>query len=221
MIIAIDGPAGSGKSSVARAVAEKLNYRHIDTGAMYRAVGWRSRHLGIDLSQEERVADLARNINIEFVPGKNGQEVWVDGNNVTALLKDEAIGRRASVVATQPGVREALVDKQRQMGRAGDIVMDGRDIGTVVFPQADVKIFLDAAAEERGKRRYLELQTQDQNIDMESTIRQVKKRDLEDRTRKVSPLRPAEDAVQIDTTRLDLNEVISQVMRLIRPPENR
>jgi cytidylate kinase len=220
MIIAIDGPAGSGKSSVAKAVSEQLNFRHIDTGAMYRAVAWKSRELGIETGEEDLLAELANNIKIEFVPGPNGQQVMVDGTNATVFLKDEDIGRRASTIATQGEVRAALVDKQRQMGKTGNLVMDGRDIGTVVFPNADVKIFLDAAPEVRGKRRFLELKEKVSDLDRESIIHQVKQRDHEDRSRKISPLRPAEDAVTIDTTHLDLNEVINKVMRLVQPPGN-
>lgn len=218
MIIAIDGPAGSGKSTVARIVANKLQIVHIESGAMYRAVAWRSLQEGVDLSDENAVAGVAQKIDTTFVPGPDGQSVLVDGEEVTGLLKEEAISRAAAVVAAQPGVRDVLTVKQRELGENSNLVMDGRDIGTVVFPQADKKIFLDADPGERGKRRYLELKAQNQDVDLNTIIEEVKKRDYEDRNRTISPLKPAEDAIQLDTTHLQINEVVDEVMRLIQSP---
>ncbi len=218
MIIAIDGPAGSGKSTVARIVANKLQIVHIESGAMYRAVAWRSLQEGVDLSDENAVAGVAQKINTTFVPGPDGQSVLVDGEEVTRLLKEEAISRAAAMVAAQPGVRDVLTVKQRELGVNGNLVMDGRDIGTVVFPQADKKIFLDADPGERGKRRYLELKAKNQDVDLNTIIEEVKKRDYEDRNRTISPLKPAEDAIQLDTTHLQINEVVDEVMRLIQSP---
>ncbi|MGY8759706.1 MAG: (d)CMP kinase, partial [Nitrospinaceae bacterium] len=153
MIIAIDGPAGSGKSTVAKLVAKQLNYRYIDTGAMYRAVAWTAQKKGMSLVDEPAMAKIAESLNIEFVPGAEGQAVLVDGENATTLLKNETVGRGAATVAAQKFVREVLVARQRQIGETNNIVMDGRDIGTVVFPQADKKFFFVADAEERGRRR--------------------------------------------------------------------
>ncbi|MEE9258403.1 MAG: (d)CMP kinase [Nitrospinaceae bacterium] len=218
MIIAIDGPAGSGKSTVARIVANKLQIVHIESGAMYRAVAWRSLQEGVDLSDENAVAGVAQKINTTFVPGPDGQSVLVAGDEVTRLLKEEAISRAAAMVAAQPGVRDVLTVKQRELGVNGNLVMDGRDIGTVVFPQADKKIFLDADPGERGKRRYLELKAKNQDVDLNTIIEEVKKRDYEDRNRTISPLKPAEDAIQLDTTHLQINEVVDEVMRLIQSP---
>lgn len=212
MIIAIDGPAGSGKSSAAKIVAQKMQFRHINTGAMYRAVAWKARQLQVELSDETEVAEVARNQNVEFVPGPKGQTVVADGEDVTDLLRSKTVDRDAAIVASLGKVRDILVAKQREMGKSGSIVMEGRDIGTVVFPQAEIKFFLDATPEERGKRRYLELQAQNQDVDLETIIEQVRVRDEKDRNRKVSPLKPAQDAICMDTTNLDLEEVVNQLM---------
>jgi cytidylate kinase len=141
MIIAIDGPAGSGKSTVAKLVAKQLNYRYIDTGAMYRAVAWTAQKKGMSLVDEPAMAKIAESLHIEFVPGAEGQAVLVDGENATTLLKNETVGRGAATVAAQKFVREVLVARQRQIGETNNVVMDGRDIGTVVFPKADKKFF--------------------------------------------------------------------------------
>ncbi len=216
MIVAIDGPAGSGKSSVAKAIAKELKLRHIDSGAMYRAVAWKSRELGIDLEDQERIAEVAQSIQIEFVPGEDKQEIAVDGKIVTSALRQEDIGIRASRVATQQRVRQALVARQQEIGQKGDVIMDGRDIGTVVFPDADIKIFLDASPEIRGQRRHLELNEQGDAPDRQEIIEDIRRRDDEDRNRKHSPLRPADDAVLIDTTGLELDRVIEKILQLIK-----
>lgn len=216
MIIAIDGPAGSGKSTVAKIVAGKLKYPYIDSGAMYRAVAWRSLKENVALDDEETVAGIARNIKIEFIPGPDQQSVWVDGENLSGSLKEEEISLAAARVAAQPKVREILTAKQRDFGLEGNLVMDGRDIGTVVFPQAEKKFFLDAVPEERGRRRFLELKARNIEVDLKTIIEQVKQRDLEDRHRPISPLIPAEDALGVDTTHLRIQEVVEQMMTAIR-----
>ena len=218
MIIAIDGPAGSGKSTVARIIASKLRIIHIESGAMYRAVAWKSLRQGVDWNDIASVAKVTENIQINFVPGDNGQAIIVDGTEVTGLLKDENISRGAAVVAAQPRVREVLTQKQRELGSNGNLVMDGRDIGTVVFPQAEKKFFLDADPAERGRRRYLELKAKNQDVEQEAIIDQVKKRDMEDRNRPISPLKAAEDASLLDTTYLKIEEVVEEVMRQIQSP---
>ncbi|MDP6736443.1 MAG: (d)CMP kinase [Nitrospinaceae bacterium] len=217
MVIAIDGPAGSGKSTVAKIVAEKLRFRYIDTGSMYRAVAWKNLLKNVDLSNEEMVAEIAHNVEIDLVPGEGGQSVFVDGENATNQLKQEKISRAAAVVAAQPMIREIMTKKQRELGNQGDVVMDGRDIGTVVFPQAEKKFFLDAEPKERGRRRFDELKTKNQeaNLDLATIIEQVKQRDYEDRTRKIAPLRQADDAISIDTTHLDISQVVDQIMKEI------
>ena len=215
MIIAIDGPAGSGKSTVAKFIAKRLNYRYIDTGAMYRAVAWSAEKKDIDLSDENAVGQWVTHLKIEFITDPAGQQVKVNGENATGLLKSEVVGRGAAKVAAQKRVREILVAKQQEIGRSGNVVMDGRDIGTQVFPNAELKFFMDADAEERGKRRYLELKEKNLDVDLENIIAEIKQRDHEDRTRVISPLCPAEDAIKIDTTKFAIEEVIDKVMEQI------
>ncbi len=218
MVIAIDGPAGSGKSTVAKIVAEKLRFRYIDTGSMYRAVAWKSLLKNVDLSNKEMVAEIAHNVEIDLVPEEGGQSVFVDGENATNQLKQEKISRAAAVVAAQPMIREIMTKKQRELGNREDVVMDGRDIGTVVFPQAEKKFFLDAEPKERGRRRFDELKTKNQeaNLELATIVEQVKQRDHEDRTRKIAPLRQAGDAISIDTTHLGISQVVDQIMKEIR-----
>ena len=215
MIIAIDGPAGSGKSTVAKLVAKRLNYRYIDTGAMYRAVAWTAQKKGMGLADETAMAQIAGSLDIEFVPSADGQLVLVDGENAMAHLKNETVGRGAATVAAQKSVREILVAKQRQIGEAGNVVMDGRDIGTVVFPQADKKFFFIADADERGRRRYEELKSKNPNLDLKIIIEEIRQRDHEDRNRKISPLGMAEDALEVDTTGLSIEEVTNHVLKNI------
>ena len=215
MIIAIDGPAGSGKSTVAKFIAKRLNYRYIDTGSMYRAVAWSAEKKDIDLSDENAVGQWVTQLKIEFVADPAGQQVKVNGENATGLLKNEVVGRGAAKVAAQKRVREILVAKQQEIGESGNVVMDGRDIGTQVFPNAELKFFMDADAEERGKRRYLELKEKNLDVDLENIIAEIKQRDHEDRTRDISPLCPAEDAIKIDTTKFTIEEVIDKVMEQI------
>ena len=215
MIIAIDGPAGSGKSTIAKLVAKRLNYRYIDTGAMYRAVAWTAQKKGISLADESAVAKIAQSLKIEFVPSAEGQEVKVNGKNTGALLKNEAVARGAATVAAQKFVREVLVDQQRQIGKKGNTVMDGRDIGTVVFPEAQKKFFFIADAEERGRRRYKELKSKNPDLDLKTIVEEIRQRDQEDINRKISPLVKAQDALEVDTTRLSIEEVTDYVLKNI------
>ena len=219
MIIAIDGPAGSGKSTVAKIVAEKLNFRYIDTGSMYRSVAWKSLEKNTALEDEDAVADIASKVKIELVPGKDGQLVFVDGENITDQLKVEEISHGAAIVAAQPMIREIMTTKQRKLGKQGKVVMDGRDIGTVVFPQADKKFFLDADPKERGRRRFIELKEKDQvkNTDLSTIIAQIVQRDHEDRSRKIAPLKQAKDAMLIDTTHLSVDQVAEEIIKIITP----
>ena len=216
MIIAIDGPAGSGKSSAAKIVAHKMQFRHINTGAMYRAVAWKARQLGLDMNCQEDIAKVASDLDIQFIPGDQGQAVVVDGTNVTALLRDKVVDQNAAIVASQKRVREILVAKQREMGENGNIVMEGRDIGTVVFPDAEKKFFLDATPEVRGNRRYLELKEKNQDVDLDTIIKEIIQRDDKDRNRKASPLKPADDAIYVDTTNKELNDVVNLIMDCIQ-----
>jgi CMP/dCMP kinase len=215
MIIAIDGPAGSGKSTVAKLIAKRLNYRYIDTGAMYRAVAWIAQQKGFSLTDELTMTGIAESLNIEFVPGDVEQTVMVDGENATNLLKNETVGRGAATVAAQKFVRQLLVAQQRKIGKTGNMVMDGRDIGTVVFPEAEKKFFFVADVEERGRRRYEELKSNNPGLDLKTIIDEIRKRDQEDLNRKISPLVKADDALEIDTTRLSIEEVTDHVLENI------
>ncbi|HIE80800.1 MAG TPA: (d)CMP kinase, partial [Nitrospinaceae bacterium] len=170
---------------------------------------------GLSLTDETAMAELARSLKIEFVPGADGQSVLVDGENATAHLKNETVGKGAATVAAQKSVREVLVARQRQIGETGNVVMDGRDIGTVVFPQANKKFFFVADAEERGRRRYEELKSKNPDLDLKIIIEEIRQRDHEDCNRKISPLVRAEDALEVDTTRLSIEEVTDHVLKNI------
>jgi len=223
MIIAIDGPAGSGKSTVAKIVAKKLNFRYIDTGSMYRSIAWKSLQKNTALEDKEAVADIALKTKIELVYSEGGQLVFVDDKNITDQLKMEVVSRGAAIVAAQPIIREIMTAKQRQLGGAGKVVMDGRDIGTVVFPQADKKFFLDADPKERGRRRFIELKEKNQvsDTDLSIIIEQVIQRDNEDRNRKIAPLKKAKDAILIDTTKLSIDQVVKKIITTINPGQNK
>ncbi|NIQ03266.1 MAG: (d)CMP kinase [Nitrospinaceae bacterium] len=215
MIIAIDGPAGSGKSTIARIIAERLKFKYIETGSMYRAVAWEAQQKGIDPADSERIAEVARRLTIEFQPGPEGQRVMVDRQDLTAELKSETIGHLAAMVAANPVVRDILVGQQRAMGRNGNVVMDGRDIGTVVFPNADKKFFMVANRKERARRRHEEMKEKNPDTTYERILEQLKQRDYEDENRAVSPLVPAADAIQLDTTELEIEEVIEAIMKAL------
>ncbi len=217
MIIAIDGPAGSGKSTVAQLIASRLKFKYIETGSMYRAVAWQAQQAGIDPEDVERVAEVARNISIEFQPGTERQKVMVDGEDLTPVLKTETIGRLAAIVAANKAVREVMVAQQQNMGRNGNVVMDGRDIGTVVFPDADKKFFLVADQKERAQRRHEEIKAKHPEATFEKIYEQLQQRDFEDENREVSPLVPAKDSILLDTTGMNIDEVVAQMIEAIGP----
>jgi len=212
LIIAIDGPSGAGKGTIARTISGELGYRHIDTGAMYRAVGWKAGLDGIALDDEAGVAALAERAVIVV---ENGV-VAIDGHDVTRAIRTPEVDRIAAAVARLPRVREVLVRRQRDLGREGGIVMEGRDIGTVVFPDADLKIYLDADAEERTRRRASDSAHASSQTGQAAVAEAIAARDRSDTTRTVSPLTLAPDAVRIDTTNMAIDAVVAHVMALVR-----
>jgi len=212
LIIAIDGPSGAGKGTVARAVAARLGYRHVDTGAMYRAVAWKAIHDGIALDEEDAVAGVGERATFDFEQGR----VAIDGHDVASAIRTPEIDRASAIVARLPAVRRVLVACQRVMGERGGVVMEGRDIGTVVFPQANVKIYLDASPDERARRRAADpAHASSKGTQLADVAAALAERDKSDSTRAASPLAVAPDAVVIDTTGLSVADVIDKVLELV------
>jgi len=217
LIIAIDGPAGSGKSTIGKMLAERLGYFHLSTGAIYRALGWKANKDGIQLTDLPAMTHLIVNTDITFQPDHAGEnKILVDGQDVTDILTTNEVGKLASAVAVIPEVRQGLLALQRRAGEQGGVVLDGRDIGTVVFPDAEVKFYLDASPEERAKRRFLQLEQQGIASNLEQLIADIKKRDHNDSTRAIAPLRKANDAVYLDSTALSLEEVVEVMVAEVK-----
>jgi cytidylate kinase len=215
LIIAIDGPSGAGKGTVARAIAGELGYRHVDSGAMYRAVGWKALRDGVALDREDDVARIAEQSAIDINGDLNGTWVTIDDIDVTRAIRTPEIDRVAASVARLPKVRAILVTRQREMAIDGGIVMEGRDIGTVVFPDADVKIYLDASADERARRRASDPAHTGGPAAVAEVATLLTERDRQDTTRATSPLYAAADAIQVDTTGLSVRDVVDQVMHVV------
>jgi cytidylate kinase len=212
LIIAIDGPSGAGKGTIARALSQHLGYRHVDTGAMYRAIGWKANLERIPFDDENALVGLARRAELIV----EGGVVTIDGHDVSRDIRTPEMDRAAAAVARLPRVREVLVERQRQAGANGGIVMEGRDIGTVVFPQADVKIYLDASPEERARRRATDPAHTGSQSGQAAVAQAIQARDASDTTRAASPLTIAPDAVHIDTTAMPIPVVVERVMALVR-----
>ena len=215
-IITVDGPSGAGKGTLCYALAEKLGFALLDSGAIYRVTALAALKRNADLTNETALADLARHLDIQFVP-KNGEvNVLLGGMDVSHLIRTQEVADAASKVAVFPQVRAALLQLQQDFAKNDGLIADGRDMGTVVFPDAQVKLFLDASAEERAKRRYKQLQNKGINGNFEQILAEIKERDLRDRNRAVAPLKPADDAFLLDSTTLSIDEVIGQALDYIQ-----
>jgi cytidylate kinase len=216
LIIAIDGPVGSGKSTVARRVAALLGYTHLDSGAMYRAVGLKALRCGVPLDSPKGLSKLAEGAHIDLAPRDGKQSVILDGEDVTEAIRAPEVSHAASVVAVVPGVRHPMVAEQRRAGEKGGVVMEGRDIGSVVFPHADLKIFLDASPEVRAGRRQRELEEKGEPMEFAKVLDEVRKRDQRDSHREMSPLVRADDAVVVDNTAMDAEETARAIVLLAK-----
>ncbi|MCR8846962.1 (d)CMP kinase [Rossellomorea sp. SC111] len=213
--IAIDGPAAAGKSTVAKIVAGKLSYLYIDTGAMYRSLTYKALSNNVDLHDENELNQLLAETTIELEPSEDGQLVFLDGNDVTDEIRQASVTNSVSHVAVHSGVREEMVKRQQQLAKEGAVVMDGRDIGTHVIPDAEIKVFLLASVDERAQRRHEENLSKGYPSDLEQLKEEIARRDKIDSEREVAPLKKAEDATEIDTTSLSISEVVAQIMLLV------
>jgi cytidylate kinase len=220
LIIAIDGPSGAGKSTLGRMLARALNLVYLDTGSMYRAVALAVMESSVNSNDDVAVGSLAARVDIDLRGDPDAVEVTLEGRDVTEAIRDEEVTNMSSVISAIPAVRRAMVKRQREMGKRG-AVLNGRDIGTIVFPDADVKFFLTALPQERAQRRFVEERAQDPNVDFEATFVEMTARDQRDSTREDSPLKIAKDAVVIDSTGLSINEVFEKMMAVVRQRQGR
>lgn len=214
-LITIDGPSGSGKGTVCHILAKKLNWNLLDSGALYRILAFAALQEKISLDDQHKLAELALNLQVSFVSNGAGVDTLLAGENVGAKLRTETVAQAASQIASLQGVRDALLARQKAFRQPPGLIADGRDMGTVVFPDAPVKIFLDASAEERALRRFNQLQEKGFDVNIAQILSEIKERDYRDRNRAVAPLRPADDALVIDSTSLTIDEVVNQVLELV------
>ena len=210
--IAIDGPAGAGKSTIARAAARSLGFLYVDTGAMYRAIALHLLRNHVEVEQTDKIEELFADMTIRIAYSGGEQQIILNGENVTSQLRKEEVGNMASRSAANPKVREKLLQLQRDIARDNDVIMDGRDIGTFVLPNADVKVYLTASVEERANRRYLELKEKGLDADMAKIEEDIRTRDFQDMNRTIAPLKQAEDAVVIDSSRMSIPEVMDRIV---------
>lgn len=213
-VITIDGPSGSGKGTVAALLAGRLGWNFLDSGALYRLLAFAARNHGVDLTNEEGLKALAAHLDVQFGAADSGHGMCIvlEGEDVTEAIRNEVVGAGASQVAALPVVREALLQRQKAFREAPGLVADGRDMGTVVFPDATLKIFLTASAEERARRRYLQLKAKGDDVNLASLLDEIRARDERDTQRAVAPLKPADDAIQLDSTALSIEQVLGQIL---------
>ena len=212
LVIAIDGPAGAGKSTISKLIAKNLGINYIDTGAMYRAITYKCIKEDIDVNDIQRVVDLCSRTDVDFVDNY----IYLDGQRLNEEIRTLQVSSRVSDVAKIPQVREFLMEKQREIGKRSDVILDGRDVGTHIFPDAKYKFFLNASAQERGRRRYQELIDKGQSVVLEEIIEDIKKRDYIDSTREVAPLVKADDAIEVDTTSMTIDQVVTYISDMVR-----
>ena len=216
MIIAIDGPSGAGKSTLAKRLARNLGYTYLDTGAMYRALALKILRQGLDLGDATSLGKIVGATEIDLAERKGNLQVLLDGEDVSALIRTPEVSQMASKTSAFPVVRKRMLELQRALGQKGSVVAEGRDIGTVIFPEAEVKIYLDASVRERARRRYQELREAGREVSLEETVREMEERDKRDSERDLAPLRKAEDALAIDSSALTADAVTERVMLAIK-----
>ncbi|MCG3766733.1 (d)CMP kinase [Vibrio cincinnatiensis] len=214
-VITVDGPSGAGKGTLCMLLAKKLGFQLLDSGAIYRVLALAAIHHGVDIESEDALVPLATHLDVQFIAEGELVKVILEGEDVSRELRKEETGMAASKVAALPRVREALLRRQRAFDQGHGLVADGRDMGTVVFPKATVKIFLDASAHERAKRRYKQLQLKGLDVKFDALLSEIQERDARDRNRSVAPLRPAEDALLLDSTTLSIDEVVDKALQYI------
>ena len=214
--VAIDGPSGAGKSSVSKAAAKAVGFIHVDTGALYRSLAYHAIENNVDIADEKAVSEMLSNVKLSLLLAEDGQRVLVNGKDVTPFIRTEAVSMGASNISKLPAVRAFLLETQRQTAREHNVVMDGRDIATVVLPDADVKIFLTASPEKRAERRYLELLAKNEEVEYNKVLEDVIKRDRQDMQRETAPLKPAEDSVIVDTSEMSFEQSVAAVCDLIK-----
>ena len=212
LVIAIDGPAGAGKTSISKAAAKRLGYTYIDTGALYRGFALKAKNLGIDIQNDDELSDMCNNINLSFQDVGGERRLFLDGVDVSKEIREPDMSMRASDISARPIVRAALLGTQRDLGRDGAVILEGRDIGTVVFPDADIKFYLDAAVDERAKRRLNDYQAAGKSVSLNDLVEEIKQRDQNDSTREHAPLTRTDDAIHIDSTKFSFDEVLDIIL---------
>ncbi len=215
IVIAVDGPAGSGKSTIAKELAKKMDVTHIDSGSMYRAVAYYMLEQGVDINSEEDVLSKLDEVNLSFKKVAGKQVIFLNGENVSFKIRNNEVSTAASIVSLYAKLREKLVAIQRKMGESESVIMDGRDIGTVVFKDADLKIFLVCDVRERARRRFKEFKAKDENITLDMVVKELKERDKRDENRENSPLKKADDAIEIDSSNMAVREVVDSIVKIV------